>query len=267
MDGQSEYLAGERLFGDDFDADAIARWYSEEELGYYGLASSHSGYSYHALNHYHFFRHLRGHFGRCLAFGCASGEDVEPISHRVSHFVAVEPAESWWKSDIGGTPATYLKPAVDGTLPVEGGSIDLICCFGVLHHIPNVSHVLAEFARVLAPGGLLLLREPVSSMGKWWEPRLGCTRNERGLPPQWLSGQLRELGLDVVRQSWTAFPLVSLAARALSIGTPYNRPGIVRLDAALAKLTSRNMHYFRDNKLKKIAPGSVAYILQRPASE
>jgi ubiquinone/menaquinone biosynthesis C-methylase UbiE len=34
----------------------------------------------------------------------------------------------------------------------------------VLHHIPNVEHVLAELARVLTPGGLALIREPIHSV-------------------------------------------------------------------------------------------------------
>lgn len=38
-------------------------------------------------------------------------------------------------------------------LPLDDGSVDFIHSSGVLHHTPNMTDILAEFRRVLAPGG------------------------------------------------------------------------------------------------------------------
>lgn len=41
-------------------------------------------------------------------------------------------------------------------LPFPDNTFDCIHSFGVLHHIPDVEHVLAEALRVLKPGGIML---------------------------------------------------------------------------------------------------------------
>ncbi len=59
-------------------------------------------------------------------------------------------------------------PLVQGdatALPVADGSIDLVVARGVLHHLPDVTAALAEWRRVLAPdGAVVLLSEPTPSV-------------------------------------------------------------------------------------------------------
>jgi 2-polyprenyl-3-methyl-5-hydroxy-6-metoxy-1,4-benzoquinol methylase len=45
-------------------------------------------------------------------------------------------------------------------LPYADGSFDLITCFEVIEHVPEPGAVLAELARVLAPGGVLAISSP-----------------------------------------------------------------------------------------------------------
>jgi SAM-dependent methyltransferase len=45
-------------------------------------------------------------------------------------------------------------------LPVPDASVDRIACFDAFHHVPNQDEVLAEFHRVLRPGGRAVLAEP-----------------------------------------------------------------------------------------------------------
>jgi SAM-dependent methyltransferase len=42
-------------------------------------------------------------------------------------------------------------------MPFDDESFDIVYCFGVLMHIPNVGDAIAEIRRVLKPGGILLL--------------------------------------------------------------------------------------------------------------
>jgi len=50
-------------------------------------------------------------------------------------------------------------------LPFRDASFDLVLGHAVLHHIPDLSRALAEFARVLAPGGTLLFAGEPSHCG------------------------------------------------------------------------------------------------------
>ena len=44
-----------------------------------------------------------------------------------------------------------------GALPFEIGELDFAYSLGVLHHVPNTADAIASIARVLKPGGLLLV--------------------------------------------------------------------------------------------------------------
>ena len=260
---EARYLSGNALYGDDFDESAIRKWYDEEEHGYFELTKTYASYTYgyHALNEFLAFRYLDGPYDCCVAMGCAKGEDVAPLADRVDHFVAIEPAEQWWSENIGGRPAQYLKPTVMGDIPMRGESADLVICLGVLHHIPNVSHVFGEMARVLRPGGKMVVREPICSMGDWRRPRRGLTRNERGIPSGWIESRAQIHGLKTLRASPCHFPLTDRVAKMFGAKT-YNSPALVRIDAGLSRLTQWNRHYHRDSIRKKFAPNEMSFLFE-----
>jgi SAM-dependent methyltransferase len=45
-------------------------------------------------------------------------------------------------------------------IDLEDGSVDRVACNDAFHHVPNPAQVLAEFARILTPGGICVLVEP-----------------------------------------------------------------------------------------------------------
>ena len=210
MDLAERQLSGECLYGDDLSPAAIELWYHQEERGFlnlltnqYGIADSEGNYDYEyeALNRFHAVNSLsKRHFSCCVALGCAAGSDVEPLAPMIDRFVAIEPSEIWWRPEIGGKPADYRRPSILGDIDLEAGAADLATSFGVLHHIPNVSHVVAEIARVLRPGGLFLVREPISWMGDWRRPRPDLTANERGLPFNWFERLGEEAGFRIIQR-------------------------------------------------------------------
>ncbi len=262
---QDEYFTGSRLYGDDFGEDQIKVWYQQEEHSYFNLVQSYKQYTYpyHALNEFHAYQFLNEHYDYCLAFGCAKGDDVAPLAGRVDKFIAIEPAEKWWSNKINGTATEYLKPSPLGDIPLPDASVALAVCSGVLHHIPNATHVLSEMARVLRPGGHLVLREPISTMGDWRKPRRGLTANERGFPPGWIDVQASIAGLHVVRKRYCFFPLMPRLERAFRLRPVYNNSFFVRLDYIFSLLTKWNLHYHRDSVWKKIAPGAIFYTFEK----
>ncbi|MGH8652444.1 MAG: class I SAM-dependent methyltransferase [Gammaproteobacteria bacterium] len=266
-DFEEKYFSGKHLYGDDFTEKQIAKWYREEENASYAQRErrgvSHVD-QYQALNHYHLFKYLVGNFSSCVAIGCAGGEELIPLAHRVTKFIAIEPAEEWWTSDISGVPVKYIKPNIKGTIPLTSECCGLVVCLSVLHHIPNVSFVLSEIARILEPGGLLLLREPNNILGDWRQPRgNGGSPNERGLPTLWLQKTMKQLGLDIIHRSFSMFPATWILSSIFGVRMPFNSPFVTTLDAFLSQITAWNISYYRNTILKKIAPGTNCYIARK----
>jgi SAM-dependent methyltransferase len=63
------------------------------------------------------------------------------------------------------TRATFLQADASQRLPFEGGSFDAILCVDAICHLADRRRVLADWARVLRPGGRLLFTEPAEITG------------------------------------------------------------------------------------------------------
>jgi SAM-dependent methyltransferase len=159
-------------------------------------------------------------------------------------------------------PTGAVRAQPSGDLPLAGASVDLVTCFNVLHHIPNVSHVLGEFARVLGPGGLLLVREPTTSMGgNWGTRRPGLTTHERGIPPAYLRDQLTAHGFVIERDTFAIFPPILKLWR---LGpAPYNSRILTSLDLLLCRLLVPRWRYHAVNRWQKVRPTEIAILARR----
>jgi len=181
----------------------------------------------------------------------------------IDKITAIEPAKEWWRTEINGVPTEYQMPSILGDIDAPDASFDLIIAFGVLHHIPNVSHVLAELNRVAASGAIFAIREPIYSMGDWRHPRKGLTPNERGLPLPWLYRKIDQMNLRVVHKQLCSFPPSARLAEKFGLKRPYSSKHYVILDAVLSDLFRFNYSYHRPGAWKKFAPTSVSLILEK----
>jgi len=262
-----DYLAGKKLLGDDFNQKQINEWYAEEEEAYADLGASDRNsyiYTYHELNKFNGFRFLKNqHFTRALGMGSAYGDEFIPIVDQIKHITILDPSNAFSKNEkISETPCVYVKPQRSGTLDFDSNHFDLITSFGVLHHIPNVSYILSECYRVLKPGGVMLVREPITSMGDWRFPRVGLTKRERGIAVGIFDKVIAEAKFKVVRKSLCEFsPLTNISAK-MGI-TIFNYAFFSRFDAILCRLFSWNLKYHRKSFIDKVAPGSVFYLLSK----
>jgi ubiquinone/menaquinone biosynthesis C-methylase UbiE len=93
---------------------------------------------------------------RLLDVGCGDGGVASLLARRVGQVVAVdvEPSGAWQDSDR----ITY-KVANGEQLPFGNSEFDLVHSKDSLHHMENPERALAEYRRVLRPGGAALIVE------------------------------------------------------------------------------------------------------------
>jgi SAM-dependent methyltransferase len=129
--------------------------------------------------------------GRVLDYGCADapyrglfGDDVDYVG-----------------ADIPGNPVATAKIRPDGTVAVEDGSCDAVISTQVLEHVVDPRTYLAECARVLRPGGRMLLSthgimiyhpDPVDYW-RWTGDGLGRVVEEAGFEVERIEG-IQSLG-------------------------------------------------------------------------
>jgi SAM-dependent methyltransferase len=64
-----------------------------------------------------------------------------------------------------GLRARYVQADASLPLPFADGSFDAILCLDALNHLPGRAGVFADWARLLVPGGRLLVTDPVTITG------------------------------------------------------------------------------------------------------
>ncbi|HOK50250.1 MAG TPA: class I SAM-dependent methyltransferase [Bacteroidales bacterium] len=264
-----EYFKGNKLYGDDFTMAEILQWYKEEEEAYANLALQQNKpyrYKYHKVNKIHAFNKLKHlHFKHALGFGAAFGEEFIPIICQIDQITIVEPSEQLRSQKIGHLTPTYVKPDVKGDLPFANDTFDLITCLGVLHHICNVSFVLSELIRVLSPGGYLIIREPIISMGDWRKPRPGLTKNERGIPVTLFKNIFNQQGVVIVSESYLFtlnYHFDKLYSKFFDSSINENMLYLY-FDKFLSSLTKMNLHYHATSRWQRIAPNAAYFIVKK----
>ena len=263
----NKYLSGEKLYGDDFSEKEIKEWFDDEKEGYSSLNSSYEEeYGYkevNKINGYKFLRKIKV-FNNVLGFGAADGKEFFPILNKIKNITIIEPSQKLRAKNLNGKKINYVTPEISGKISFENNKFDLITCFGVLHHIPNVTFVLSEFSRTLKKDGYLLIREPIVSMGDWRQKRIGVTKRERGIPLQYFRKIIKNNNLEIVSEKLILFPFLRrINFRKYRGG---NSRFWVYLDIILGKIFSFNYRYHSTKSYHKITPQSVFYVLRKKSN-
>jgi ubiquinone/menaquinone biosynthesis C-methylase UbiE len=265
----SEYFDGKKLFGDDFNEEQIRVWFEHEAEAYANLSDKKpiddvitNNYDYHNLNKINGFNHIKlKNDSIALGIGAAYGAEFIPIKDYLKEIHILEPSDNLIAQTLENIPLKYSKPSINGKMPYEDNKFDIITCFGTLHHIPNVSFVMSELKRVLKPGGYLLIREPIISMGDWNKPRKGLTKYERGIPLNIFREIIKTNNFKILKERTCLTMLFFL--QKLFKTTLYNKVAYLKFDVFFSKLLMFNYHYHATNKLQRIAPNNIFYILTK----
>jgi SAM-dependent methyltransferase len=108
--------------------------------------------------------------GPVLDAGCGPGHQVERLLDRGLEVVGFDfspAALAQAAQRIGDRGVDWVQGDITDA-PFETGQFSRILCYGVLMHIPDLAAAVAELARLLAPGGVLIVSEGnMHSLDDW----------------------------------------------------------------------------------------------------
>ena len=99
-------------------------------------------------------------FRRAVDVGGGYGRLSKHLTNYADEVILAEPSAQQLglaRAFLRDAPAVRCLPAQAADLRLPDGSVDVAMLVRVLHHIPDPGPEIAEIARVLAPGGTLLL--------------------------------------------------------------------------------------------------------------
>ena len=162
--------------------------------------------------------HLKGEkLERILDLGCGMGGFLEGLSKF---------GENVYPSDISVESLVHVADrGFDGAvvsngykLPYADSSIDLVCLFDAIEHIPDDKKVMQEVARILKPGGRVLISVPAYQFLYANNDRVAqhCRRYNR----RNLRAVIEQAGIRVVRNTHAnifLFPLILPAVLGIKL--------------------------------------------------
>lgn len=269
-----DYLCGDKLYGDDFVGDALREWFRDEERGYEGLVKATSyEYPYATMDKWYCYKHISrppvGIKYRALGLGSAFGHEFLPIRDWLGSITIIE-ASSYFAQQPGlDLPVEYLKASPLGDIEFSDEQFDLITCFSALHHIANVSHVISELVRVLRPGGMLFIREPILSMREpiysmadWERPRKGLTKRERGIPLKFFRQLWPQIGTEILSERVCGLP-TTRKLTVFGLRNPYDSRIALYWDRISSFFLQCNTAYHSYSRWNRMRPSIVIYALRR----
>jgi len=144
--------------------------------------------------------------GVALDAACGTGRFAEFLARRGHRVIGVDSSPDMLAHARQRVPETEFHVAELDRLPLPDDCVDVIVCALALDHVPRLDPVLAEFARVLRPGGDLVISDihhelvtrgsAMTTRGPAGEPRIAPSyRHQLG---EYLRAALRH-GLQVKR--------------------------------------------------------------------
>jgi ubiquinone/menaquinone biosynthesis C-methylase UbiE/DNA-binding transcriptional ArsR family regulator len=108
--------------------------------------------------------------------GCGTGQMSAAIAPFVAQVVAIDESAAMLqaaRARLRGFDNVELRRGALEALPIDDGHLDAATMTLVLHHVPEPGRALAEVARVLKPGGRLLVVDMLPHDRESYRPQMG----------------------------------------------------------------------------------------------
>lgn len=277
IDISEDIIEGKKLAGDDIAVSQLLSWYKEEEEFFNNKETKQYALNTEKDYFYEYLRSLQFKLPKIfknesliktlkiLCIGPGDGEEVRVIKNlNTKNLIFIESSPDFidiLKKKFNSSK--FLKSNPMGDFDLKNNSIDVVICYSVLHHIPNVSKILKECYRVLNENGTLLIREPCSSMGDWKNPNRKCSPNERGISKNWMCNQLKQIGFSKIKFWPIAFLPLSKIFKVIGFQSIITSSFYFYLDLFFSIIISFNNKYFRKSNFEKLAPSAFFYEIKK----
>ncbi|GGU57604.1 hypothetical protein GCM10010211_23030 [Streptomyces albospinus] len=185
----------------------------------------------------------RGPVGTALDAACGTGRQTAALTARGYRTIGVDQSPEMLAHAQRKVPAAEFRQGRLEKLPLDDDSVDLAVCSLALTHLPDLSAGIGELARVVRPGGRVVVSDlhpfVISLQGQCLfvhdTDRLAFVRNHVHLPGSYLSafsaagltvrechepvfngrlapGGYEESVADAARAAWEGIPLVVIWA-------------------------------------------------------
>jgi SAM-dependent methyltransferase len=166
---------------------------------------------------------------RLLDVGCGRGDDVRALAPRVGPngcVIGIDISETLIGEarQLGADPCVHFQIADAHALPFADASFDAARVDRALQHVEDPARVLAEMARIVRPGGIVVASEPdwgtlaVDAADRDATRELGRLRCDRHIRNGWIGRQLpghfARLGLAAIEVRPVTLAIRSFAMAA-----------------------------------------------------
>lgn len=132
-------------------------------------------------------------------FGCGTGVLTVELARWARQVIAIDRSDSALSNAkaeaarLGLSNIRFLLADLH-ELPLPSASVDLVVASQSLHHVDSVERVLAEGARLLRPGGRMVVLELLPHDEEWVRTRIG--HQHLGFNPEELEAAMKRVGLE-----------------------------------------------------------------------
>ena len=132
--------------------------------------------------------------------GCGTGQVAASLAPFVRSVIAVESSSEMLRAaaaSLAAHPNVELRTGELEALPIDDGALDAVTISLVLHHVADPLHVVHEAARVLKPGGRLMIIDMSQHDRSEYKEQMGHVW--LGFQPERVRGWLGDAGFEKVR--------------------------------------------------------------------
>lgn len=221
---------------------------------------------------------LNGLTGDVLDVGCGPGMFASELTQQGLRFFGIDRA-------LGMVAAARQAPVAGGihlavadatALPFPSDRFDALVCTGVLDRIPNQQRAISEFARVVRPGGRIVISFPnaLSPYTVWssyvfrpligWMKSTACWICRRPIPPN------RDSSAILRTRGWAAAICDNAGATTMHVTYFHFNVLLSPLDEAFPRIaasTVRHLEWLRTTRLSWLGTGFLVCAQVRPSPE
>ncbi|HEX6938690.1 MAG TPA: metalloregulator ArsR/SmtB family transcription factor [Longimicrobiales bacterium] len=137
--------------------------------------------------------------------GCGTGRVAEVLAPFVGRVLAVDESPAMLaaaRRRLEGIPGVEVRSGRLEALPIDDGRLDVALLFLVLHHVEDPGRALAEVARVLRPGGRVVVVDMLPHDREEYRQEMGHVW--LGFSEEQVAGWAAAVGFEALR--WRPLP-------------------------------------------------------------